>query len=385
VKHVLHLCDTYGPGGAETVCSDIARGLDPARFRSSAVTLGEGWLSETLRGDGIPVTVVPTTRSADLPFLARLVRHVRRHRVDLIQTHLLATSMYGALAGRLCGVPVVSTFHGRVDVSAADRLVGLKFRLIGLGASAVVFVSDDLRAHFERASLARGDRAARVHNGVDTRRFRPAPHGDLRAELGLPPDTFLVGAVGNVRTAKAYDVLLRAAAILRAEAPRVRIVVAGEGYGVGPLGVEIARLHRELGLEDTVRFLGFRGDVPRLMNGLDAFVLTSRSEGFSIATVEAMACGLPVVATRCGGPLEIVEPDVTGLLVDVDAPAEIAAALRRLAEEDALAARLAERARRAAESRFSIGTMVAAYTRLYERSLGLAVAGERVGGRPAFA
>ena len=364
--NVLHMIETGGPGGAETVFRELARGLDPTRFRSLAIVPEEGWVTQSLRADGIPFEVIPFTRSADLAYLGRLMRIIVRERIDIIQAHLLASNVYAALAGIISRVPVITTFHGQVDVNGSDRLLGVKCRLINHGADAVVFVSEHLRRFYCRTTTVKSELTTCIYNGIDPARFRRRRERPLRQELGIRDDEILIGAVGNMRPAKGYDVLLRAAALVKKDTPACRFVIIGDA-APPDLGNVLAELHRALDLGDTVRYVGFRAEVEQDLNCLDVFVLTSRSEGFSIATVEAMAAGLPVVATRCGGPEEIIRDGQDGLLVENDNPEAVAAGVRRLIQDRPLREQLATAARQNVLRRFSTEAMVANYTQLYER------------------
>lgn len=364
--NVLHLIETGGPGGAETVFRELARGLDQTRFRSFAVIPEEGWVSESLHSDGIPFEVIPLRRSADFGYLRRIMRVVRRERIDIIQAHLLSSNLYAALAGAVCRIPVVATFHGQVDVSHRDRLLGVKCRLINLGAQRVVCVSEHLRRYFCESTAINPRITTCIHNGIDAARYGPRSGRPLRLELGIGDDEILIGAVGNMRPAKGYDVLLRAAALLKQKVPACRFVIVGDA-APPDLANELAEIHRALDLGDTVRYAGFRPSVEHILKSLDVFVLTSRSEGFSIATVEAMATGLPAVATRCGGPEEIICDGEDGLLVRNESPEAVAEALERLILDRQLRERLGARARDHVVRRFSTEAMVGEYTRLYQR------------------
>ena len=363
--NVLHMIETGGPGGAETVFRELARGLDQTRFRSFAVVPEEGWVSESLRSDGIPFEVIPLRRSADFGYLRRILRLVARERIDIIQAHLLSSNLYAALAGLVCRIPVVATFHGQVDVNHRDRLLGVKCRLINRGAHRVVFVSEHLRRYFCASTSINPNITTCIHNGIDAARYRRHFERPLRSELGIGDDEILIGAVGNIRSAKGYDVLLRAAALLKQDTSKCRFVIIGDA-GPADLTNELAALHRALGLNDTVRYLGFRTNIEDALKSLDIFVLTSRSEGFSIATVEAMAAGLPTIATRCGGPEEIIRDGEDGLLVENGSPEAVAAALKRLIVDQAFRERLGTRAPQTILSRFSTAAMISSYTHLYE-------------------
>ena len=303
-------------------------GLDQKRFRSVATCdvlspgairgqgiSASGWLYDALIERGVDPVVVRTTRAFDLAYLARLLRLVRTSGAELIHSHLLTSSVYGSVAGLLTGVPVVTTFHGSVDIRTRGPLTALKIGLINRSADRIVFVSEHLRRELVAARGLRASKSVVVHNGVDCDRFRPARNDRLRRRLGVGVDVLLVGAVGNVRQPKGYDILLDSAAMLAARGPRVCIVVAGEDAGQPALMQALLQRRAHLGLDDAVHFLGFQHDAAGVLNGLDMFVLPSTKEGFSLSTVEAMACGIPVVATRSGGPEEIVSDGDSGLLV----------------------------------------------------------------------
>jgi len=366
---ILHLIDTGGPGGAETVFRDLVTHLPEERWESVAVVpWADDWLEGALRDAGLEPRVLTSTSSFDLRYLRSLAALVKEVRPDLIQTHLLTTAVYASAVSRLSGHPVVSTFHGQVDVSPDLRFRELKFRILDRPRNRYVFVSDALRAWFGDTTPLRGDRTRTVHNGVafdvrSTNRANGARRA-WRARLEVGGNDLLVGAVGNLRPSKDYETLLRAASRVGSEHPgRVVFAVAGEGQG--ELRARLEALRDELALGDCVRFLGFVDDVAGFLEALDIYVLTSSSEGFSLSTVEAMARGLPVVATACGGPEEIVEHGRTGRLVPVERPEEVARSLLDLASDAELRRRLGAAGRDSVTHRFSINAMVAGYEAVY--------------------
>jgi glycosyltransferase involved in cell wall biosynthesis len=362
-KNILHSIDTSGPGGAETVFLALATRLDPLYFRSYAVIKAEGWVADQLRAAGIEPNFAPMRGSFNLRYLFQLIRLVRRYRIDLIQSHLFGSNVYCSLAGLLCRVPVVSVFHGAVDVNPQSRLLGLKFRILNVGSRRTVFVSDSLKNAILKTGMVAAHKSSVIFNGVDTDLLRRAPDTSIRSQLGLNESDLVIGSIGNIRRPKGYDVLLQAAALLREKSPRYKFVIAGDT--TGRLYDELLKLRSQLGLENTVHFIGFQSDVARVLNNFDLFLLSSTSEGFSIATIEAMSCSLPVVATRSGGPEEIVTHEQDGLLVNAGSANAIAAAIERLAVDPVLRERLAKNARATVLSRFSLEAMIAAYTRVY--------------------
>jgi glycosyltransferase involved in cell wall biosynthesis len=361
---VLHVIDTAGPGGAETVFLQTATRLDPARFQPIAVIGGPGWLAEQLQESGLPPRIVPAKGSFNARYLSMLLRLARQHRTDVIVAHLYGSSVYASLAGTLLSIPVVSVLHGQIDVSDAERFSSLKAAIVRRASRKVIFVSERLQDALRPRIRLNAAQCAVIPNGIDTNVFRPGRDRSIRVELGVSDDTALIGAIGNVRKPKAYDVLLRAARALIDRSHRFRLVIAGDC--ANDLGRQLEQLKRDLGMERHVTFLGLREDVSRLLNNLDVFVLSSNTEGFSIACIEAMACGIPVVATRSGGPEQILEGEA-GLLVPTSNPESLALAIERILSSKELASTLTARGMERVHEQYSLATMLSRYEDLLER------------------
>jgi glycosyltransferase involved in cell wall biosynthesis len=361
--NVLHIIDTAGPGGAETVFLQTATRLDPARFQPAAVIGGAGWLAKQLQESGLPPYIVPAKRSFNVRYLSMLLRLARQHKSDVVVAHLYGSSVYASLAGLLLSIPVVSVLHGQSDVPEAERFSSVKAAIVRKGSRKVIFVSERLRDHLQARLRLPATHCAVIANGVDTEGFRPDRDRSLRAELGLSDDTALIGAIGNVREPKAYDVLLRAARALLDRSQRFHMVIAGDCSNA--LGRHLQQLSRDLGTDRNVTFLGLRPDVSRILNNLDVFVLSSDTEGFSIACIEAMACGVPVVATRSGGPEQILEGGA-GLLVPTADPAALAVAVAELLSSNELTAELTAKAMTRVHERYVLTTMLSRYEALLE-------------------
>lgn len=359
-NRVLHIIDTTGPGGAETVFVELADGSRAHGFEPIALVKGEGWVLDSLRTRGVPTLVLkPRGRFRSLYLLA-LMRLIRAERVGLIQTHFFGASLYGGLAALPFRLPVVATFHGAVDFIADERFKKIKIALMNVGVSQYVAVSHSLKIELEERGIGPVDV---IHNGIDQRKYCEPREQSLRSKLHLDDDAILVGSLGNVRPAKAYDNLLRAARIVINADPRVHFTIAGDDDNEE--GSALKRLCVELGLQENVHFLGFQDDAPSYLAALDIFALSSTSEGFSIATIEAQAAGVPVVVTRSGGPEEIVEHNVNGLLVESDCPEELAKGIVLLVNDGSLRRRLAEAGRETAARRFSTERMIELYAKLY--------------------
>jgi len=331
------------------------------------VIRGKGWVYEELLRRGMEPILMDCKGSFNWRYLLQLARLVSREGVDLIQSHLLGSNVYCSLAGLLTRTPVVATFHGSVDIGEHERLKSLKFAAINHGASSVVAVSAGLSDDITERTSLNHRKIQVIYNGINTRAFVKPRSDGVRERFGWTANEIIVGSLGNVRTAKGYDVLLRAAAILKGFPHPVRFVIAGQPDKAG-LYESLLSLRKELELEETVQFLGFIDDPADFLSGLDLFLSSSISEGLPLSAIQAMVAKLPIVATSCGGWKELINNRETGLLVDVGSPDAIAEGIQLLVADEDLQAALAEGASKYAISTFDISAMLDRYERTY-RSL----------------
>ncbi len=366
-RTILLTIETGGPGGAETVLLTLASRLDPERYRAVVLLPRRGWLSETIEGRGVPVHIAKSKSWHDPTLLAEMRRLVRRENVDLIHSHLPDQNFYGCVAGLLTRRPTIATYHGLPPARGSLTMrARTKLWFVGRFASAVVVVSGRLEEAMRELGFS-DRRLVQIYNGIDIARFAQPPSGRLHREIGRNGDTKLVGMVANVRAAKGYEYFLEAASEVARRVPEAVFLVIGEAKDGG---LEDLRARaRRLSLEDRFLFLGFRRDVPEILSELDLFVLSSIQEGFSLATVEAMAAGKPVVATRSGGPEEIVEHPRTGLLVPARDADALAKGICDLLADPERAGAMGRAAREKAALDFSVETMIGRYESLYERVL----------------
>jgi len=358
---VLHFVDALLRGGAERLVVELATRSDRERFDPAVACFRQEAFAEELAAAGRRVHVVPKRRAFDFGLLLALVRLLRRERVGVVHSHDLQSATYGLMAGKLARVPVALTIHG-LGIFRQKRSSTLLPRL-PRWLDCVVFVGHWLQRLAAEEFGVRPRRAMVVHNGADVEMFRPGePDPELRAELQLEAGVSVVGTVGNLRPVKDYPCLLRAFAVARSRVPSAVLVLVGDGAERPALEA----LAGELGIADAVRFAGARTDVPELLRLFDLFALSSKTEGISVALLEAMATGLPAVVTDTGGNPEVVVEGQSGHLVPVGD-------YRLLGE--ALAGLLADRARRRAwgqaararvEQEFSLDRMVREYESIYE-------------------
>jgi sugar transferase (PEP-CTERM/EpsH1 system associated) len=350
VCRMAHLTWGLEVGGQEKLLVELARHANRGRFHLHFVSLGaRGPLAAEIERAGWPVTALEAPPGLRPGLVARLASLFRRGRFEIVHTHDPKALIYGGPAARLVRVPlVVHTWHGR-NLRASPR-EGLLFRLASRLAHRIVAVSRDAADHLLRQGISPG-KLRTIPNGIDLERFAPT---------GPMPDGPVV-TVARLSPEKDLATLLQAAALVRRQRPEFRLKIAGDG----PCRAELQTLAEKLGLQGQVSFLGQVKDVPALLGRAGLFVLSSITEGISLALLEAMACGLPVVATRVGGNAEVVADGETGRLVPPAQAKELAAAIAELLSDPAAARRMGEAGRRRALEQFDLRRMVAAYETLY--------------------
>jgi glycosyltransferase involved in cell wall biosynthesis len=340
---ILHYITPSRLGGAEEV---FVRLVEDARARGHRVivlTKRDAKLREILRERGIESIGWLTRGKFDFKTLWRLVRLIRRERVEIIHTHLTTASWLGSLAGKITRVPVLAHVH------AADSKTWFQ------RADYLLAVSRGVRKHLIEQGVGAW-RIPVVYYGLDLEKY-PAPleSSEAKAALGLAPDALTVGVVASFQPRKGHRYLLDALKILEERGLQVHALFAGEG-------VEEATLRGQtenLGLTARVHFLGFRNDVRAVVSAFDVFCLPSFKEGLSIAVMEAMALRRPVVATNIAGMDEIVHNELTGLLVEAGDADSLADALEKVLQSPARAAKMGNAGRELVEQAFEQGARLA--------------------------
>jgi glycosyltransferase involved in cell wall biosynthesis len=365
---ICHLIHGLRIGGAEMLVARLARCLR-RDFSFRFICLDElGSLGEELRSEGFPVEVMDRRPGIDwrLPF--RLARLLARNRVDLIHAHQYSPFFY-ALTARLLywHPPILFTEHGRWIPDYPRRKRIIANRLLLQRRDRVVGVGEYIR---QALIINEGILARRVEvlfNGVDLTPYRqPAPDRmATRRDIGLQEDDFVIILVARLVPIKNHLTAVRALHLVALREPNARLILVGEGPEERAIRAGI----EEYGLEQRVRLLGLRTDVPRLLQAADVFLLTSINEGIPLTVIEAMAAGLPVVSTAVGGVAEVVLDGQTGLLAPAGNAEILSQHLLRLSADADLRTQLGQVGRARAFAHFSEDEMLAAYERLYREML----------------
>ncbi len=370
--NVMQLTDVTGRGGAEKALADIAIHLDRSRYNVAVcATRSAGNYQPMLDAASVRTFVQGRTSRWDVGQWLKLVRLMKRERVDILHTHLFGSNTLGRLLGKLAGVPVIIAHEHWSTISVREALVN---RLLHRLSDRVLVPSEASKRLVSKVEGVPLQTIGVLYNGVDTATFRPPTPEErvgARRELGISGDTLLAGLVGRLSPEKGgVDHLIRA--IYKPKNEQVRLLIVGDGQ----LRPDLERLNTELaqGQTDRVQFVGTRQDTPRLLGAMDLFVLPSNNEALPIVLLEAMAVGLPLVATQVGGVPEIVEDDVNGLLVRPGDESRLVLALERLASDASLRHRLGEaglaRVRKAYTTEHMVSRVDEIYRELYARKVG---------------
>lgn len=365
---IMHVVDQLGKGGLENGLVNLIEHLDPLRFEHVVYAIRKlGPNADRLAKSQVRV-VCQGKQDSDSRFqVGRLARAIREVRPDIVHTRNWA-AVEAVVAGRWVGsCKVVHSEHGLeagAEVREPRRRVWFR-RLAYHLADRVLSVSYQLRDLHARRTGFDSARITVIHNGVDRERFFPDPavRASMRRELGLSANELCIGCVGNLFPVKGHITALQAMERFATQRPdNWRLLLIGDG----PERAALEDYLQGREWKDRVRFLGTSHRVPALLNAMDVYVLPSIAEGICNSLLEAMASGLPVIATRTGGNPEVVVDGESGLLFPVGDVARLAEHLLLLSEGEQRRTELAHKALRRVGEEFSLESMVDKYAQLYE-------------------
>ncbi len=371
IVHVVYHFDT---GGLENGIVNLINHMQPGRYRHGIVALcGIGELKKRIRRDDVIYAALGKPPGHALRLYPRLYQLMRQWRPAIVHTRNLA-ALECVVPAWAAGVPVrIHGEHGR-DVGDLDGR-SVKYqrlrRLYRPFVSQYVALSGDLSDYLTGPVRVPQDQVVRLCNGVDIERFHPA-HAVPEPIPGCPfnaDDHWLIGTVGRMQHVKDQTTLMRAFIELLRLQPALKETIRLALVGDGPLRADCRQLLELAGIVELAWMPGERDDVPQVMRGLNCFVLPSLAEGISNTILEAMACGLPVLATSVGGNGELVVAGITGEIVPAADPSALAQVLLQWSTTPELARNLGAAGRTRAQQQFSIDAMVQGYEQLYDRLL----------------
>jgi glycosyltransferase involved in cell wall biosynthesis len=358
---VVHVVLSLEIGGLERVVADLVRKARSLGQKVSVLCLERtGALAHEVQALGARVECMNKSPGLRLGLIGDIAAKLRDLKPDVVHTHQVGALFYCSRAVRKANVPIlVHTEHGKHYSSR------LRTRLLGRIASRRVArffcVSSDIALEVRRCRIVKPAKIVVVHNGIDLERFRPQRSDALRAELNIPLDSPVIGAIGRLSEIKQQHLLIRAFAQIAAATPPAHLVIVGDG----PLRQELEQLSNQLNVAPRVHFVGYQPQPEKFLAIMDIFGLTSRSEGMPLSVLEAWASGVPVVASAVGGLPELIGATGAGVLFPSGDPIALAARLAELLSDPQTRSKFAARGREVVRESFSASRMSEEYHRHY--------------------
>ncbi len=364
--HIAFLVHTYGFGGLENMVTNLVNHIDPNRFESTIISFAPlNPLNNRVDRNRVQVISLNKNGGNNPVLIYKIYLILKEIGADIVQTHNWGTVLEGILGAKLARIPgIVHAERGTIEDK--ERNILLQRFLWGF-ADQVLSVSE---AHRKKVVDVIGfphEQIKAIVNGVDTERFFPNHEikEETRKKLDLKKSSLCIGTVGSLRPVKNQALLINACKAILPHFDQVEVLIVGEG----PLQSKLLQEVKTLGLSEKIHFAGVQPNIPEILNALDIFVLPSRSEGMPNAVLEAMACGIPVIATAVGGTSEVIEDGKNGILIASEDEPHLIQALTELIQNHEKRLAFGLEGRRRVLSQFSLKNMVSEYQMLYESLL----------------
>jgi glycosyltransferase involved in cell wall biosynthesis len=367
--NILYLTKTLDPDAPNKIIFTLAKNLDSRLFDSHVCSLyspnNNGSIFNKM---GIPIIELDLRHHFDILKILKLVRYSRENDIHIIHTHYPLAHLYGLLATRILKIPLIFTSHDHDNWSLRPkRLIPYILMQCSLPfTDYIITVSNELQKHISQKKYKK---IFTIYNGLDlTDYFCNEKQRDVNIINKLEGDKNIpiIGTVSRLSKEKGIDILIKATRILKDCNQHIYTVIVGSG----PLEEELVKLARKKNVEELVLFLGYRADIPNILNSIDIFILPSHRECTSLALLEAMAASKPIIATNVGGNPELIQEGKTGILIPPNNP-EILAKKILLLLNDKDRPKLGSEARKLLQQNFSVQKMVNEYEKIYKRSRGL--------------
>lgn len=362
-KNILHLIDTTGSGGAETVFIDLAVATSKSFNKTIAVIRDKGWLYEKLCENKIDTRIIDCKGSFNYNFLFTLVKLIKKEEITHIQSHLLGSNVYASMAGFITGVPVISTFHGVVDIDKKEKFKKLKLFLVKIGSKKVVSVSDNLYTVLLKHYSSMKRKTTIISNGIDASMF--TNYNDellFKNNNNIDDNKILIGSLGNIRPAKNYDLAIETISELKRQGLNLTYLIAGDCNN--SLAKKLQEKVKLLRLEEDIIFLGFIDNVVEFLKSLDIFLMTSSTEGHPLALTQAMLAACPIVSTPSGVEL-ILKNDENAVITRSHSSTELADTILNLEKKLDYKEKIRNNACSYAKEHYDINKTIEKYFKLY--------------------
>jgi len=364
---IMHILHTLGTAGLQKGVVNIANQLNSNGFEISICCLEESGTFEKRLNPGTKVFVMNKPPGIDYTLPLRLAKLFRREKTMIVHTHSVGTYLYGAIGAKLAWMPrIIHGEHGDLHQPSGSRPIDINIRRYLSHITDVIHtVSADLKNSLVRMTGIKPEKIVTILNGVELDKFKIAQNPQLRKILGIGMKDLVIGTVSRLSPVKNFELLIQVIPEINHTGLYPKVLFVGDG----PSRPNLESLTKQYGLEKQIIFLGDRSDVPDLLNVMDIFILTSFSEGLSNSIMEAMAAGLPVVATNVGGNPELVIHNETGFLFPSQDASILAQQIIELTNDPEKRHRMGLAGRKRMEEFFTLEKMIRNYENLYRSVL----------------
>jgi len=363
-KRIVHITFNMEIGGAEQVIYNLIEHTDPSKYEVSIICLEQpvGAFGKQLQKKGYEVTAFSRNPGVDFSLIKNIRDHIRLRNIDVLHCHQYTPYFYGIMGAAFTRCRVIFTEHGRFypDIRKVKRvLINPILSLFTDGITAISAATRDALIRFENFPK---DKIKVVYNGIDDARYLLPQDPNIKDSLGISEKAYILGTVARLDPIKNQKMMIKALNIVRQKYPETFLIIVGDG----PERKNLEQFTEELGLSSHVIFTGFREDTHLFYKIMNIFLLTSFSEGTAMTLLEAMATGLPCIATAVGGNPEIVKEGETGFLIPSDDENILAEKIIALLADENMIERMGKSGRRRFEENFTVEKMVCSYQSMYE-------------------
>ena len=364
-RNILFIVNGLSIGGGEAKLLELVQGIQNQYsddFNCIVCSVGMGGpLQKSFEALNVKLRIYPKKNAHDLSLVYKVARLIREEQIDIIQTTLFYADVIGAYAAWLTGVRNVISWEAVTQPYSLKHMMA--YRLAAKWFAVSVAVSNAIRDEVMQKRHVGLEKTQTIHYGVDLEAYHPAKNHILHELLGLNSDVCIVSTVARLTPQKGHVYLIPALPDIVKAYPQAHFVFIGDG----PLRNSLETQCRELEITEHVHFLGFRDDVAALLQSSDLFVLPSLYEGLPNVVLEAMACGLPVIATAVDGTPEAVVEGETGFLVEPKDPEALKTALMALINNRGLRQEMGMKSRTRVEQYFSLERQIKEFIALYDK------------------
>jgi len=363
---VLQIINDVGMGGGEHYVLRLVKLLTKRQILATCTCKPGGYFHHSLNKSGIPAFPIDLSPSLCPVKALKIIRFVRAHRIQLIHAHGASGAFYARIAAILCGIPLITTYHVAIT-SITDIPKWKKFlytvadRLMSSIDKKIVVVSRALKRQLVQIAKFRNSKITVIYTGIDADAYGLLDKYTARNRLNIKPTDHVIGYIGRISHEKGVHILLDAFQIFAKEQKKITAILVGDG----PFRETLIKQATTKGIMQNCRFLNHRQDIPDIFPALDLLVLPSLTEGLPQILLEAMASGIPVVASDAGGVPEVVRNGITGILVPSGNPCALANAINDLLFDISKAKHFGESGRQIIEQRFTADRMVNEMITLY--------------------